>query len=75
MYLNELRINQKAMIESVEGNGKLKRRLLEMGLLPHQKLVVKRHAPMNGPIEIEIRHYRIILYKEEAKKIKVKVIQ
>ncbi len=43
-----------------------KRKLLAMGLTPGTELVVKRHAPLGDPIEVEVRGFRLSLRKDEA---------
>lgn len=75
MNLSEAKLNQKVIIEKINGTGLLQKRLLEMGLVPHTTITIKKYAPFKDPIEIEIRHYILILRKEEAKKIQVRVIQ
>ena len=75
MYLNEVKPNQKVIIEEVEGKGLIQKRLLEMGLIPHAMIQVKKCAPLGDPMEIEIKHYVLIIRKKEAQKIKVRVIQ
>ena len=75
MNLSEAKPNQKVIIEKINGTGLFQKRLLEMGLIPHTVVLVKKYAPFKDPIEIEIRHYILILRKEEAQKIQVRVIQ
>ncbi|MCW6034930.1 ferrous iron transport protein A [Spirulina subsalsa FACHB-351] len=43
-----------------------KRKLLAMGLTPGTEFVVKRHAPLGDPTEIEVRGFRLSLRKDEA---------
>lgn len=43
-----------------------KRKLLAMGLTPGTELVVKRHAPLGDPTEIEVRGFRLSLRKTES---------
>jgi ferrous iron transport protein A len=43
-----------------------KRKLLAMGLTPNTEFVVKRHAPLGDPTEIEVRGFRLSLRKAEA---------
>ncbi len=73
MDVSDLKINQNAIITDVEGKGNLRRRLLEMGILPNTSIVVVKKAPLGDPLEISIRGYELSLRKEDAKLIKVKV--
>lgn len=43
-----------------------KRKLLSMGLTPGTELIVKRHAPLGDPTEIEVRGFHLSLRKGEA---------
>ena len=52
-----------------------KRKLLAMGLTPATELVVKRHAPLGEPTEIEVRGFRLSLRKAEADALLVELIQ
>jgi Fe2+ transport system protein FeoA len=53
-------------IVSVVATGQLKRRLLEMGLLPGQRIKVVRNAPLRDPMELEVMGYLLSLRKDEA---------
>ena len=62
MTLNELKIGVTAVITAVGGDGALRCRLLDMGIIP-----------MGDPIEIRVRGYELTLRVEEAEKIEVEV--
>lgn len=71
MTLAELPIGKDAVITNVGGEGALRCRLLDMGLIPGTVVVVRKIAPMGDPIEIRIRGYELTLRKEDASKITV----
>ena len=71
MTLNEMKIGSSAVITAVGGEGALRCRLLDMGLIPHTRVVLQKVAPMGDPIEIMIRGYELTLRVEDAKKIEV----
>ncbi|MCI5872161.1 MAG: FeoA family protein [Clostridiales bacterium] len=71
MTLEELPIGQTATIKSVGGEGALRCRLLDMGLIPRTKVEVCKVAPMGDPIEIRLRGYELTIRKEDAKKIEM----
>ncbi|MDE6903412.1 MAG: ferrous iron transport protein A [Lachnospiraceae bacterium] len=71
MTLDKLPIGKDAVITAVGGEGALRCRLLDMGLIPKTRVVVKKIAPMGDPIEIRLRGYELTLRKEEAKEIEV----
>ncbi len=71
MTLNELKVGESAVISQVGGEGALRCRLLDMGLIPHTKIVLQKVAPMGDPIEIRVRGYELTLRVEDAKKIEI----
>lgn len=72
MTLDQLPIGQEAVITVVGGEGALRLRFLDMGLIPKTRVTVMKTAPMGDPIEIRLRGYELTIRKEEAMKIEVK---
>ncbi len=73
MTLNELPIGKKAVITQVNGQGPLRLRMLDMGIIPNTPIEIRKIAPMGDPIEIYIRGYELTIRLEEAESIQVKV--
>ena len=71
MTLAELKIGRSARILAVGGEGALRCRLLDMGLIPKTRLTLQKIAPMGDPLEIHIRGYELTLRREEAEKIEI----
>ncbi len=71
MTLNELEIGETGVIMAVGGQGSLRRRLLDMGLTPKTRVMVRKVAPMGDPIEIHLRGYELTIRVDDAKKIDV----
>ena len=71
MTLDLLPIITKAVITKVGGEGELRCRLLDMGLIPKTVVEIRKVAPMGDPIELEIRGYTLTIRKEDAAKIEV----
>lgn len=69
MTLNELNPSQSGVITEVGGEGALRCRLLDMGLIPKTRVRLIKTAPMGDPIEIEVRGYNLTLRTDDAKKI------
>ena len=70
--LNELKVGESAVITSVGGEGALRCRLLDMGLIPRTRVTLQKVAPMGDPIEIMVRGYELTLRVDDAKKIEVR---
>lgn len=73
MTLDQITIGQEAVITQVGGEGELRCRFLDMGLIPKTKVQVRKVAPMGDPIEIQLRGYELTIRKEDAQKIEVKL--
>lgn len=67
MTLNDLKIGDSAVITDVGGEGSLRNRFLDMGLIPHTKVTLQKVAPMGDPVEIRVRGYELTLRREDAK--------
>ena len=71
MTLDKLPIGKQAVIRTVGGEGALRCRLLDMGLIPGTTLMVNKIAPMGDPIELRLRGYRLTIRIEDARSIEV----
>ena len=71
MTLDKLPVGKLATIISVGGEGALRCRLLDMGLIPKTKVSVRKVAPMGDPIEIQIRGYELSIRIADAQKIEI----
>ncbi|MEG0911284.1 MAG: FeoA family protein [Ruthenibacterium sp.] len=71
MTLDHLPLGQNANIDTVGGEGALRRRLLDMGLTPGTAIMVRKIAPMGDPIELHLRGYELTLRLDDAKNITV----
>ena len=73
MTLETLQIGKTAVIKTVGGEGELRCRLLDMGLIPKTKVTMMKVAPMGDPMEIRLRGYELTLRKEDAGKIEIEL--
>jgi ferrous iron transport protein A len=69
--LNALPHGQEARVVSVEGEGAVARRLMEMGVVPGAPVCVIKAAPLGDPIEVRVRGYHLALRRAEAQTIRV----
>ena len=70
--LDSLAVGQQGRITALTGASDVRRRLMEMGLVPGTTLRVARFAPLGDPIDIEVRGYHLSLRKQEARQVLVK---
>jgi Fe2+ transport system protein FeoA len=71
MVLSELREGQSATVVHVGGNGILRRRILEMGIVKGAEVHVEKYAPLKDPLELVVKGYHVSLRVEEAAQITV----
>lgn len=71
MTLKELGVGKSGTITAVGGDGVLRCRLLDMGLIPKTKVTVQKIAPMGDPMEIRLRGYELTLRLDDAAKIEI----
>jgi len=71
MLLSNLQEDQTARIVHIGGNGALRRRILEMGLVKGSEVYVEKYAPLKDPIELVVKGYHVSLRVEEAAQITV----
>lgn len=71
--LNEFAIGESGVVKSVGGEGKIKRRLFDMGITPGAEVFLRKKAPLGDPIEITVRGYELTLRKTEAQFVSMEV--
>ncbi len=69
MTIADLRIGQSGIIDQVGGEGALRLRFLDMGLIPGTRVCLQKIAPMGDPIQIQVRGYELTIRLEDAGKI------
>ena len=75
MKLNQLKPGQSAIIDEVKGEGALRQHLLDMGMIPGEKVTLIKLAPMGDPIEVMIHDYELTLRLADAANIVVEKVQ
>ncbi|MBN8581159.1 MAG: ferrous iron transport protein A [Anaerolineae bacterium] len=74
IQLHLLQPGQKATITKINGNGALRRRFVEMGVVKGETILIERNAPLGDPVEYFIKGYHLALRKEEAALIEVMLL-
>ena len=69
MLLSQMREGQSGTVARVGGNGILRRRILEMGILKGAELYIEKYAPLKDPLELIVKGYHVSLRVEEAAQI------
>ena len=71
--LNNFYIGEEGIVKRVSGEGRIKRRLFDMGITPGAIVYLRKKAPLGDPLEVTIRGYELTLRKNEAENITVEV--
>ena len=69
MTIDDLKIGQSGTISAVGGEGALRLRFLDMGLIPGTEVRLQKIAPMGDPIQIQVRGYELTIRRDDARKI------
>lgn len=69
MTLDQLKVGHSGVITVVGGEGALRRHLLDMGLTPKTRVMMRKVAPMGDPVELRLRGYELTLRLEDAREI------
>ena len=69
--LSELKPGDRATITKIGNDGGIRRRILDMGVVPGSEIEVLRVAPLGDPIEFRIRGYNLTLRRSESQHITV----
>ena len=66
-------VGESGTVKAVAGEGKIKRRLFDMGIPPGAEIFLRKKAPLGDPIEVTVRGYELTLRKTEAACVKTEV--
>lgn len=69
--LADVKIGETVTVTKLNGEGAIKRRIMDMGITKRTKIYVRKMAPLGDPIEVMVRGYELTLRKEEAKLVEV----
>ena len=69
--LKEVKCGEKATVKKIQGEGPVRRRIMDMGITKGCEVFVRKVAPLGDPIEVHIRGYELSLRKSDAEMILV----
>jgi ferrous iron transport protein A len=71
MTLNEVKVGNTVNVTKINGEGAVKKRIMDMGVTKGVEIYVRKVAPLGDPVEVTVRGYELSLRKEDAKIIEV----
>jgi len=69
--LNEIPCGETVKVMKLNGEGPIKRRIMDMGITKGIEIFVRKVAPFGDPIELTVRGYELSLRKADAGMIEV----
>ena len=64
--LREVKVGETVKVLKLEGEGAVKRRIMDMGITKGVEIYVRKVAPLGDPVEITVRGYELSLRKNDA---------
>ena len=71
--LSDFTVGESGVVSAVRGEGRVRRRLFDMGVTPGAEVVMRKKAPLGDPIEVTLRGYELTLRKVEAACVEVEI--
>ena len=69
--LKDAKVGDTVTVKKINGEGALKRRIMDMGITKGTEIYVRKVAPLGDPIEINLRGYELSLRKADAEMVEV----
>lgn len=69
--LKDASIGQTVTVKKLNGDGPVKRRIMDMGITKGVQIYVRKVAPLGDPVEITVRGYELSLRKADAEMIEL----
>ena len=69
--LRDVSIGQTVTVVRLNGEGPVKRRIMDMGITKGVDVSVRKVAPLGDPVEVTVRGYELSLRKADAEMIEV----
>ncbi len=67
--LKDAKIGETVTVKKLNGEGAVKRRIMDMGITKGVEVTVRKVAPLGDPIEVTVRGYELSLRKADAEMI------
>ncbi len=64
--LRDIQVGEKSKVIKIHGEGKVKRRIMDMGITKGTEIFVRKVAPLGDPVEITVRGYELSLRMDDA---------
>lgn len=69
--LKDAKCKENVKVVKINGEGAVKRRIMDMGITKGTSVFVRKVAPLGDPVEVTVRGYELSLRKADAQMIEV----
>ena len=69
--LKDAKVGQTGSVTKIQGEGAVKRRIMDMGITKGTQIYIRKVAPLGDPVEVTVRGYELSLRKADAQMIEV----
>lgn len=69
--LKDIKVGDSTTVVKLNGQGAVRRRIMDMGITKGVRIDVCKVAPLGDPVEIKVRGYQLSLRKADAEMIEV----
>ena len=69
MTLKNAKVGQTVKVKKLNGEGAVKRRIMDMGITKGTEVYIRKVAPLGDPIEVTVRGYELSIRKADAEMI------
>ena len=69
--LKDARVGDTLVVTRVNGEGAVRRRIMDMGITKNVEIFVRKMAPLGDPMELNLRGYELSLRKADAEMIEI----
>ena len=67
--LRDVHVGDRVTVRKIDGEGAVKRRIMDMGITKGVEVYVRKVAPLGDPVEVTVRGYELSLRKADAQMI------
>lgn len=69
--LREAKVGETVKVVKLNGEGAIKRRIMDMGITKGVEIYIRKVAPLGDPVEVTVRGYELSLRKADAEMVEV----
>ena len=69
--LKDVKCGQTVRVKKIQGEGPVRRRIMDMGITKNVEIYIRKVAPLGDPVEVTVRGYELSLRKADAEMVEV----